>query len=271
VKWRNPFSGVNSYVSFANTRFIVFWSKDPAPLLPHLSELKERGIGCYIQYTLNDYEQEVLEPCVPKLEQRIDTFKRLVDALGVGSVVWRFDPLILTDQISIHTLLQRISNIAEQLNGYTEKLVFSYADIESYGKVARNLRNLGVNYMEWTESLMLDFAKRLSEMNKRWGYQLATCAERIPLEQWDIAHNRCIDPDLISRLTDDIELKNHLYGAKKDSGQRKLCGCIAAKDIGSYNTCPHGCKYCYANTYPAAAAANYRTHCLNPQSDTIIG
>jgi hypothetical protein len=270
VKWRNPFNGAYSYVSFANTRFIVFWSKNPAPLLPYLSQLKRRGIGCYIQYTLNNYEAEGLEPGVPGLAQRIDTFKRLVDTLGVGSVVWRFDPLILTDKISIDSLLQRISNIAEQLNGYTEKLVFSYADIESYSKVARNLRNLGVNYTEWTEPLMVDFAKRLSEMNKHWGYQLATCAERIPLEQYGIAHNRCIDPDLISRLTDDVELKNYLYGAKKDSGQRKLCGCIAAKDIGSYNTCPHGCKYCYANTSPTAAAATYHTHCLHPQSDTIL-
>lgn len=109
VRWRNPFSGQNSYVYFSNTRFIVFWSKNPAPLLPYLSMLKERGIGCYIQYTLNDYEAEGLEPNVPPLEQRIATFRRLVEVLGIGGVVWRFDPLILTDRINIDTLLRKIA------------------------------------------------------------------------------------------------------------------------------------------------------------------
>ena len=59
--WTNPYNGVKGYVSYKNTRFIVFLSKDPSPLLAHLDELKERGIGCYIQYTLNDYVKEGLE------------------------------------------------------------------------------------------------------------------------------------------------------------------------------------------------------------------
>ena len=135
VRWRNPFSGQDSYVSLKNSRFIVFWSKNPARLLSHLSRIKERGIGCYIQYTLNDYEAEGIEPNVPTLTQRIDTFRRLVDALGMGAVVWRFDPLILTDRINIDTLLEKITSIADTLVGYTEKLVFSFDDIESYKKV----------------------------------------------------------------------------------------------------------------------------------------
>ena len=102
--WTNPFNGVKSYVSYQNTRFIVFWSKNPRPLLDHLDYLKEKNIGCYIHYTLNDYEKEKLEQGVPVLQQRLDTFKRLVDKLGKGRVIWRFDPLILTDNISIDTL-----------------------------------------------------------------------------------------------------------------------------------------------------------------------
>lgn len=93
--WTNPFNGVKMYVSYAKTRFIVFWSKNPRPLLNHLEVLKERGIGCYIQYSLNDYEDEKLERGVPAIAERIDTFKKLVQALGVGSVIWRFDPLML--------------------------------------------------------------------------------------------------------------------------------------------------------------------------------
>lgn len=272
IRWRNPFSGQDSYVSFGNTRFIVFWSKNPAPLLPQLSTLKERGIGCYIQYTLNDYEAEGLEPNVPTLMQRIETFRRLVDVLGIGAVVWRFDPLILTDRINIDTLLEKIAHIADVLVGYTEKLVFSFADIESYKKVSRTLRHSGINYREWDEDSMREFASRLSSMNRdSWNFRLATCAERIDLSEYGIEHNRCIDPELISRLApDDTVLQNFLYNAKTDSGQRKACGCILSKDIGAYNTCPHGCLYCYANTSSTSAFENYKKALANPLNDSII-
>lgn len=260
VKWRNPFSGQDSYVSFRNTRFIVFWSKNPAPLIPYLPMLKERGIGCYVQFTLNDYEAERLEPNVPPLMQRIDTFRRLADALGIGGVVWRFDPLVLTDKITIDSLLEKIAHIADALVGYTEKLVFSFADIESYKKVSRNLRLSGINYREWNEESMRELASRLLAMNcNNWNFQIATCAEAIDLSEYGIGHNRCIDPKLISRLApDDAVLQNFLYNAKTDNGQRKACGCILSKDIGTYNTCPHGCLYCYANTSPASAFTNYK-------------
>lgn len=272
VRWRNPFSGKDSYVSFDNTRFIVFWSKNPAPLLPYLSTLKERGIGCYIQYTLNDYEAEGLEPSVPPLEQRIDTLGRLVDALGAGSVVWRFDPLILTGRITIDTLLDKIVRIVDALIGRTEKLVFSFADIESYKKVSRNLRQSGIDYCEWNKASMREFASRLSMLNRdNWNFRLATCAERTDLSDYGIEHNRCIDPELISRLApNDAVLQNFLYNARGDSGQRKACGCILSKDIGAYNTCPHGCLYCYANTSPASAFENYNKAIGNPHIDSII-
>lgn len=272
VRWRNPFSGQDSYVSFGNTRFIVFWSKNPAPLLPYLPMLKERGIGCYIQYTLNDYEAEGLEPNDPPLSQRIETFRRAVEALGREAVVWRFDPLILTDKINIDTLLEKIAHIANALTGYTEKLVFSFADIESYKKVSRNLRQSGINYREWDEESMRESAARLSTLNRNnWNLELATCAERIDLSEYGIGHNRCIDPELINRLAPDDEiLQNSLYNAKTDTGQRKACGCILSKDIGAYNTCPHGCLYCYANTSSASALSNYKKSIANPFTDSII-
>lgn len=248
--WRNPYNGKDSYVSFANTRFIVFWSKNPAPLSPFLPRLKERGIGFYIQYTLNDYECEGLEVNVPKLDARIDTFKKIVDGYGLGRVVWRFDPMILTDKIGIDELLGKIQRIASELNGYTEKLVFSFADIAGYKKVGVNLRSAGINYRKWTESEMREFATGLQDMNLNM--QLATCAEKIDLSRYGIEHNHCIDPDLISRLApDDPALQMWLFGATKDKGQRQACGCILSKDIGQYNTCTHGCLYCYATNTPA--------------------
>ncbi len=269
VRWRNPFNGKDSFVSFTNTRFIVFWSKNPAPLVHNLHRLRERGIGCYVQYTLNDYEKEGVEANVPALQHRIDTFKRLVDTLGEGSVVWRFDPLVLTDTVSEESLFEKIDNIAERLRGYTEKLVFSFADINSYKKVGKNLMQAGIEYKEWCDESMLSFAEKLSELNESWGLQLTTCSEPIALEQFNIEHNRCIDPELISRLApDDAILQNFLFNARTDGGQRKHCGCILSKDIGTYNSCPHGCAYCYANTTPQSALANYQRH--NPNNDSIL-
>lgn len=199
--WTNPFNGVKSYISYANTRFIVFWSKNPRPLLPYLHILKERDIKCYIQYTLNDYELEKLEK-VPPLEYRIETFKQLVEKLGKGSVVWRFDPMILTDDISVDSLLQKVQNIGDQLKGYTEKLVFSYADIAMYKKVKHNLDVNGIHYHEWEAEQMEEFAEKLSVMNQErgWHYQLATCGEKIDISKYGIQHNRCVDGDLIREV-----------------------------------------------------------------------
>lgn len=266
VRWRNPYSGKDSYVSFDDTRFIVFWSKNPEPIIPHLPLLKERNIGCYFQFTLNDYDVEGLETNVPPLKQRIKIFKDIVEILGIGSVVWRFDPLILTDMISADDLLRKIENISDQLSGYVENLVFSFADISTYTKVGRNLLAAGINYREWDESEMLDFARQLSGLNL--GLELATCAEKVDLSQFGISHNRCIDPDLIIRLAPDLQ--SEISRIKTDKGQRPLCGCTSSKDIGAYNTCPHGCAYCYANTSAYSARQNYLRHQQSPNNDSII-
>lgn len=309
--WTNPFNGVRSYVSYDKTRFIVFWSKNPYPLIDHLDKLKSRPIplNCYIQFTLNDYVKEGLEKGVPPLDFRIKTFKQLVDKLGFGSVVWRFDPLILTNKITEDDLLAKIENIGNQLKGYTEKLVFSFADIASYKKVKSNLEKNGVNYQEWTEEQMINFSRRLSELNKKngWNYVLATCGEKPIFQQFGIQPNHCVDDRLMVKIahkdtelmkflgaevchkgiqlsifdpveeipSDAIELNDTTYAVirknNKDRGQRTLCGCMVSKDIGEYNTCPHQCEYCYANTSKEKALANYKRHKENPNSEIITG
>lgn len=303
--WRNPFSGQESYVSFEDTRFIVFWSKNPEALLGNLDILDTKGIACYLQYTLNDYEADSLEPGVPSLVKRVATFKELSRRLGKESVVWRYDPLILTDSIGIKELLEKISRLADDLKDYTEKLVFSFADIGSYVKVKRNLDQYGVRYREWTAPEMIEFASRLAQLNseKGWNLRLATCGEKIGLEEFGIEHNRCVDDELIARIawrdpllmahlgmevrtlspslfgdeelpSDAIILDATHYAIRTRSnratGQRKFCGCIESKDIGQYNTCAHGCLYCYANSSPAHALVNHRRHLAANASDTIL-
>lgn len=298
--WTNPFNGVKGYVSYANTRFIVFWSKNPKPLIPYLNKLEEYNIKCYIQYTLNDYVDECLELGVPSLDSRIDTFMELVKKLGKGAVIWRFDPLILTDEISIDDLLRKIEHIGDKLLGYNEKLVFSFADILSYKKVQNNLIKNRVKHYEWNEIAMIEFAERLSLLNKKWGYELATCGEKIDISKYGISHNRCVDDNLIIRLAyndkklmnflginieqvglfgeipeDAIKIDEFSYAIKtksnKDKGQRLHCGCMISKDIGEYNTCPHLCEYCYANTSKEIAIKNFNRHKLNNKSETITG
>lgn len=295
--WTNPFNGIPSYISYKNTRFIVFWSKNPRPLIPYLHILKEKRINCYIQFTLNDYENEGLEKGVPKLTERIETFKELVNILGKGHVVWRFDPLILTDKIQIPDLLRKIEHIGNELYGYTEKLVFSFADITEYKKVKNNLEKNNIHYQEFTEATMHEMASGLAELNKKWEYELATCGEKIPLEQYGIQHNRCVDDTLIAKIAyndatlmkflgidvntyfipqkEAIKISDTIYINKKkdnkDGGQRQFCGCIVSKDIGQYNTCPHLCEYCYANISKATAVKNWNKHKLDPYNENIIG
>lgn len=301
--WTNPFNGQPSYVAYRNTRFIVFWSKNPYPLLSYLDILKAKGIGCYIQYSLNDYEKEGLEKGVPPLDFRISTFKALVEKLGKGHVIWRFDPMILTKDISINDLLEKVCHIGDQLKEYTEKMVFSYADILNYRKVKTNLEKSGIEYIEWTEEKMEELASCLSNMNKErgWNFQLATCGEKIDIGKYGIKHNKCVDDDLIIRLAyKDKVLMDYLkvevykrgeilfdempsgavsidgpyYAIKlknnKDKGQRSFCDCIDSKDIGQYNTCPHLCEYCYANTSKEKAISNYKQHKSHPNKENII-
>ncbi len=290
--WINPFNGKKYYVSFSKTRLFVFWSKNPAPLLQYLEEFDRRGIGYYFQFTLNDYEQEGFEPYVPPLEQRLETFTGLSRKVGRGKVIWRFDPLILSPSTDSAELASRIERIGSRLVPYTNKLVISFVDIVRYPKVRNNLirdsrfnDEYNVNDAEFSEEMKIRFAEYLKELLVRFktvnpAFEIATCAEQVDLQQCGITHNKCIDDRLIAdQFRSDRELTDFLGIGKdydkgegkrkslKDKGQRKDCGCIASKDIGSYNTCPHLCAYCYANSSKASALRAFERH--DPSAGTI--
>ena len=221
--WRNPFNQRLTRVSFERVRVIVFWSKNPAPLIPYLPELDRRGIHYYFQFTLNDYEPEHFEFNVPPLHERISTFLRLSSLLGPGRVIWRFDPIILTPDLSPHQLLSRVWHIGNHFRGHTDKLVFSFVDVAAYRKVQSNLirqsscftRN-NVLSAEPTPARQQELVEGLVRLRDAWhadGWPitLATCAETLDLDRHGIAHNRCIDGDLIARLwPDDRPLLHYL-------------------------------------------------------------
>ena len=291
VKWYNPFNNVPLYVSFKKARLIVFWSKNPAPMLVHLDELDRICPNYYFQFTLNDYDLEKIEPRVPPLDERVDTFLRLSERIGRDRVVWRFDPLVLTDSLGVVELLSKIERLGDRIASHASRLVFSFIDINSYKKVAGNLANGGLKAHEFTHEEMLVIAEQIGKLAKGWGIPVGTCAESIPLEQFGIEHNRCIDDRLMVKCFSHDEELMKFIGAKcvdpaffdkpakwepadvskKDSGQRAACGCIMSKDIGEYNTCPHLCHYCYANTSNATALANWKRHLECPHAPTITG
>jgi len=224
----------------------------------------------YFQFTLNDYNRNI-EPNMPVLQKRIETFIKLSERIGKEKVIWRFDPLLLTDNINSDDLLRKIDNIAEKLSGYTDKFVFSFVDIKNYRKVQNNLKKAGINAFEYTEKQMLQTAKGISKIFAGSNIQTATCAEEIDLSQFNIYHNKCIDDDLMVKLFSNDEKLMNFLGVKKnetgifavrkknlkDKGQRKLCRCIESKDIGMYNSCPAMCAYCYANSGKKSVFVNY--------------
>ena len=235
---------------------------------------------------------------MPPLKSRIETFISLSELIGKEKVIWLFYPLLLTAQLTVRELLTRIWELGNQLVRHTDKLVFSFADILSYQKVQHNLiretdfyNKSDIHLAEFTNSQKKEFAEGIHKILQEWkminpDFQIATCAEDIDLEKYKIAHNKCIDDELIERLfptyrklmdllcikpTEQLLFGEDVQTKKpnlKDKGQRKACGCMISKDIGSYNTCNHLCVYCYANTSPKVVRKNLKE--LSPDSESIL-
>jgi len=269
----NPFhAGQVQCISFALARVIVFWSKNPAPIVKYLPEINKMGLNYYFQFTLNDYEAEGLEPCLPPLAQRLETFKRLSDMLGKKRVIWRYDPLILADSIGLEELMGRVAAVGELVHDYTERLVVSFADIAKYRNVQRNLKRAGFRCREFTPDEMRAAAEYLHAMNRSWKLKIFTCAEKIDLVSCGIEHGSCIDGRLMAEIFGRDRSLLEFLGCQadmfsdawlpelKDKGQRRECGCIVSKDIGSYDTCRHLCAYCYANSSRTAVESNLHRH-----------
>jgi DNA repair photolyase len=214
---------------------IVFWTKNPAGFLRHLDELDRRGYRYYFQFTLTPYGRDI-EPNLPEKSALLAAFCELSDRIGKERVMWRYDPILLNPAYTLRYHAEQFEQFAAALSGKTEKCVISF--IDTYGFLKKTFAELGIREPELDE--MRGLAGLLRPLARNYGLSLASCCEKVDLSPYGIGKNKCVDDELIKRLFG-LDLRY-----KKDPGQRGECCCMVSRDIGSYRSCLHGCRYCYA-------------------------
>ncbi|MDR1218641.1 MAG: DUF1848 domain-containing protein [Treponema sp.] len=235
---------------------IVFWSKNPIPMLTKLQFLNEYAY--YFQFTLNPYDKDI-EARLPCKKEILETFKRLSDKISPQRVIWRYDPILLNNKYNISYQIDKFYEFSGKLKGYTEKATFSFIDF--YKKIRENIKSVRID--EITNEEKNTIADNFSRIAKENNLLIDTCAEDIDLSKYNIAHARCIDDRLITKII------GHNFIVQKDKNQRFECGCIGSIDIGEYNSCSNGCIYCYANYSKITVANNIKKH--NGFSSLLIG
>ena len=213
----------------------------------------------YFQFTLNSYGIDVERNIPSKNNVIVPAFQRLSDLIGPDRVIWRYDPIFLSETYTMDYHIHYFEELAKRLSPYTKKCTISFLDF--YRNTEKNISALAPSrfLVEQQEEL----AKRIAEIAHSYGLRVDTCAEGIELQQYGIEHARCIDDRLLGQLI------RCPLNVKKDKNQRLECGCIESLDIGAYNTCCNGCRYCYANYSEKAVGTNSGKH--NPNSPLLIG
>lgn len=213
---------------------IVFWTKNPRPILEHLDKLEKYNY--YFQFSLTSYDSSI-EKNLPAKSTLVPIFKKLSEKIGSEKVIWRYDPILMSSKIDVKYHIETFKLLAEKLNGYTEKCVISFLD--EYPKIQKRLRDNRIR-APYTDEVM-QISKAISEIALLNNISVETCSEKYDLSEYDIKHGKCIDDELIRRISG---LSGEVV---KDKNQREECGCVKSIDIGSYNSCSNGCVYCYAN------------------------
>ena len=236
---------------------IVFWTKNPVPMLSRLGELEPYPY--YFQFTLTAYGRDV-EPNLPgKNGVLIPAFQELSRMAGRERVVWRYDPIFLSDRYTVEYHCRYFRVLAAKLGEYTEKCTVSFLDF--YRSTARNMRSLHIR--EMTAAQQREMMERFSEIAGEYGLYIDTCSEAISLEDLGVSHASCVDRERLERIG------GYRLNVGRDRNQRKECGCAASVDIGAYDTCGNGCLYCYATDSPPRAAERVRAH--RPDSPILFG
>lgn len=221
---------------------IFFWTKNPAPSFSGLKTLMEMDYQLYFHYTINSYGPE-LEPGIPPLKERLQSMKTLASIVGKDRIIWRYDPIILSNKYSISWHLKEFNQLADAVCLYCRRVIISFYD--PYRKSIPRMVPFGVlggvNKSELWSNETASFVDRLAHTAQKRGLEIQSCAEDLPLNKSGVKAGACIDIDLINRIQDTS------YYSVKDPRQRENCLCTSSVDIGLYNTCCSGCLYCYAN------------------------
>lgn len=237
---------------------IVFWTKNPTPMLERLDVFREYSYE--FQFTLTPYGREI-EPSLPPKEQVIiPSFLRLSDCVGIGRVIWRYDPILVSDKYTEDFHEDAFGQLARILCGATDRVTISFIDTD-YRGVKGNLDALGLSPIDDTARLRL--AGKLARIAAEYHLIIDACAESADLAAVGVEPAHCISAERIEKLT------GSPVRAAKAKGQRPACGCLESIDIGAYNMCGNGCLYCYANYSTARISVNMRTH--DPSSPLILG
>jgi DNA repair photolyase len=255
---RNPlFPKKISQIDFkpSDIECIVFWTKNPAPFLKYLPEIEE-NYKFYFTFSLNDYPITI-EKHLPNIDERIRIFKQLSNQIGRNRVIWRYDPILFTEELGVDFHLNSFENIAKELSGFTETCVISVAD-----RYVRNDKNLkSIQWRQAKDGEISQLLKSMLNIAQKYNLKLQSCAEE-GLAQFGVLAGKCIDDSLISRLTGNT-LK---IPSQKE---RFSCQCVQSVDVGVYNTCLHDCVYCYANYSFDSVKKNYEQH--DKESLMMIG
>ena len=246
---------------------ICFWTKNPKPMNSSIPDLVDMGYNVLFQYTLNDYPKDI-EPGMPKLGSRIDEFRFLSDLIGPEKVIWRYDPIVLSNKTNVDYHIERFTYIAEQLSGYTNRAIISFQDFykKTKGRLAKLEKEKGYQFEDWldpiNQSNLDTLATVIGTVCNKAGMVPLTCSEIIDLNQYGIKHGACIDKTYIE------EVFNLPLSGTKDKYQRAECGCMEAEEMGSYDTCPFGCVYCYAVRSEKLVQTNRQKH--DPTSPYLL-
>lgn len=236
---------------------MVIWTKNPIPMMSRLKELDKYNY--YFQFTLTAYGRDIEANLPSKNQELIPAFCELSKQIGRERVVWRYDPILISDVYTMDYHKKYFRVLAGRLGTYTEKCTVSFLDL--YKNTQRNIQPFGIRVPTKEEQmeLMIEFSK----IAKEYGFYIDTCAEENDFSQLGIGHAHCIDKERLERIGG-IHLN-----VKKDANQRGVCGCISSIDIGTYNTCRNGCAYCYAN-YSKKTVMNH-TKCHDSSSPLLFG
>lgn len=233
---------------------LVFCTKNPSPMLERLSLLSAFDMFWFV--TITPYGKEI-EPHVPPARQVISHFQKLSGQVGKERMSWRYDPIFITDSYSVDYHIEQFHQMAKALSGYTEQCVVSFIDL--YEKTLRNFHGIRSVTKKEQEQLIAAF----SEIAKETGLQIHLCCENADLIRENVDADGCMSKAVLEKA-----LGCRLRVPQKKMA-RKECACLLGADIGAYNTCGHGCLYCYANYDRETVIKNRKLH--NPASPLLIG